>query len=184
MEKTRSVAMRPGWTKFIVTPAKAQRAPDVDETLVLDEWNIGAGGFNAAMLGGHASHGGADNVFTINGRAEPDVRTIEVHTGDLVRLRYVNASSRSYHPMHLHGHQVKIVALDGNPLEHPIMRNVVLLAPGETADVEFVANNPGVWMLHCHDLHHSDAGMMMLVQYAGSERIVAGDGHTGHSHSH
>jgi FtsP/CotA-like multicopper oxidase with cupredoxin domain len=169
---------------FVITPAHPAAAPDVDEVLVLDEWNIGQGGFNAAMLGGHASHGGTDNVFTINGRAEPDVRTIMVHEGDRVRLRYVNVSSRSYHPMHLHGHQVRVVAVDGNPVKNPLTRNVELLAPGQTADVEFIANNPGVWMLHCHDLHHSDAGMMMLVQYVGSKRLVASDGHTGHTHVH
>jgi FtsP/CotA-like multicopper oxidase with cupredoxin domain len=73
----------------------------------------------------------------------------------------------SYHPMHLHGHQFRITALDGNPAPDPATRNVVLLAPGETADVEFVANNPGVWMLHCHDLHHADAGMHQMLRYEG-----------------
>ena len=56
--------------------------------------------------------------------------------------------------MHLHGYTFQIVALDGNPLAHPIQANTVHLAPSQTADVEFTANNPGIWMFHCHILDH------------------------------
>ncbi len=159
---------------LVISPkAPARELPDVDRVLVLDEWSIGASGYNSAMLAGHGAHtGGASfNVFTINGRAAPDIEDIVVKKGDRVRLRFVNASSVSYHPMHVHGHQARVVALDGNPVPSPTVRNVELLAPGQTADVEFIANNPGVWMMHCHDLHHSSSGMTMLLRYEGYEPV-------------
>lgn len=56
--------------------------------------------------------------------------------------------------MHLHGYTFKIVALDGNELQTPIEANTVVLAPSQTADVVFTANNPGKWMFHCHILDH------------------------------
>jgi FtsP/CotA-like multicopper oxidase with cupredoxin domain len=170
---------------LVITPRAAPAAPDVDKVLVLDEWHVGSGGYNAAMLGGHASHAGGDaNLFTINGSADPDVPDIVVKRGDRVRLRFVNASSRAIHPMHLHGHQMRIVALDGNAVPAPLQRTMVPLMPGETADVEFVADNPGRWMLHCHDLHHSDAGMMMFIRYEGWQPLVEDGPGDGHSHSH
>ena len=60
------------------------------------------------------------------------------------------------HPMHLHGMNFRIVAYDGVPLPpgQQIVRNTVPLAPGEIVDIEFIAENPGTWVFHCHILHH------------------------------
>lgn len=167
---------------LIVSP-KREVAADVDQVIVLDEWSIGSGGYNAAMLAGHGSHnaGSSFNVFTMNGRAAPDIEDIVVKKGDRVRLRFVNASSVSYHPMHIHGHQARVVALDGNPVPSPTVRNVELLAPGQTADMEFIADNPGVWMMHCHDLHHSSSGMSLLLRYEGFKPVS--DEHGGNEKS-
>jgi FtsP/CotA-like multicopper oxidase with cupredoxin domain len=169
---------------LVIEPRRRTAPADVDQVLVLDEWQVGAGGYNAAMMDGpgHAAHDAPYNVFTINGRAAPDVPDIVVDRGQRVRLRMVNASTMNYHPMHLHGHQFRVVALDGNPVPVPQLRNVVLLAPGETADVEFVADNPGVWMLHCHDLHHAGGGMHQLVRYRGYEPIGTEQGDHGGGH--
>lgn len=156
---------------LVIAPRKARAAADVDKVLVLDDWNIGKRGYNAAMMAGHGGHGGEYNVFTINGRAMPDIEDIVVKEGQTVRLRFVNASTMSIHPMHLHGHQFRITALDGNPVPAPHTRNVGTLNPGETMDVEFVADNPGVWMIHCHELHHADGGMGMLLRYEGFEPV-------------
>lgn len=163
---------------LLIEPRSPRAKVDVDETFVLDDWLIGAGGYNAAMMtgAGHGSHSTNYNVFTVNGQAAPDIPDVVVRRGDRVRLRFVNASTMSHHPMHLHGHQFDVVALDGNTLDDPVTRNVVLLAPGETADVEFTANNPGVWMLHCHDLHHADAGMHQMLRYEGFEPVGDGTG--------
>lgn len=159
---------------LVIAPKVRRPAAQVDRVLVLDDWSIGQGGYNAAMMAGHGGHGGEYNVFTINGRAMPDIPDIVVKEGQTVRLRYVNASTMSIHPMHLHGHQFRITALDGNPVPTPLTRNVNTLNPGETMDIEFVADNPGVWMLHCHELHHADGGMAMLLRYEGFEPVGQG----------
>lgn len=99
-----------------------------------------------------------------------------VKQGDLVRMRIVNPS-QTIHPMHLHGHDFKVVAKDGEPLEEPWVGNTVTVNQGETYDIVFLANNPGVWAFHCHDLHHvandgeEPGGLMMLVQYEGYEPV-------------
>jgi FtsP/CotA-like multicopper oxidase with cupredoxin domain len=100
--------------------------------------------------------GGSDteNVFTLNGKACPEAPALRVSKGSLVHLRLVNASAEESHVMHLHGYSFQIVALDGNLLARPIVANTVHLAPSQTADVEFTANNPGIWMFHCHILDH------------------------------
>ena len=71
--------------------------------------------------------------------------------------------------MHLHGHQFKVVAVDGNPVPEnaQLLRNTIPIHPGETYDIEFVANNPGIWLFHCHELHHADGGMIVPVVYGG-----------------
>ncbi len=119
-----------------------------------------------------AGHGaGTPDTFFMNGRSWPEAQPLRVKKGDRVRLRLINAGSTSTHPMHLHGHSFRIVAIDGNALPAPIMRDVVSVSPGERYDIEFVANNPGVWLFHCHELHHMDAGMAMLIQYEGYDVI-------------
>jgi FtsP/CotA-like multicopper oxidase with cupredoxin domain len=100
--------------------------------------------------------GGSDqeNVFTLDGKAFPEAPVLHVPLGAKVLLHLVNASSENDHVMHLHGYTFKIVALDGNPLAHPISCDTVNLAPSQTADVAFTANNLGKWMFHCHILDH------------------------------
>jgi FtsP/CotA-like multicopper oxidase with cupredoxin domain len=100
--------------------------------------------------------GGSDqeNVFTLDGKAFPEAPVLKVPLGARVLLRLVNASAENEHVMHLHGYTFRIVALDGNPLEHPFSANTVNLGPSQTADLAFTANNPGLWMFHCHILDH------------------------------
>lgn len=69
-----------------------------------------------------------------------------------------------HHPMHLHGHSFRVVARDGEPTSHREWRDTVMVAPRETVDIAFVADNPGDWMFHCHILGHLAGGMMSLVR--------------------
>ena len=88
----------------------------------------------------------------------PATEPIEVNQGELVRLRFINPS-QTIHPMHLHGTDMAVFAKDGEPLNAPQRLNTLDVAQGETYDVVFQADNPGTWVLHCHDLHHaSNAG--------------------------
>ncbi|MFY9228282.1 MAG: copper oxidase [Candidatus Microsaccharimonas sp.] len=156
---------------FIVEP-KGYQKPDKEYTVVLDDWQKGEGSFNKAMTDMNMEGMAMNmdyNLFTMNGLAFPDTKNMEVKKGDKVRIRLINASASTTHPMHLHGQQFKITATDGNPVPEAaqLTRNVVTLNPGETYDIEFTASNEGVWAFHCHELHHADAGMMTLLKYEG-----------------
>jgi FtsP/CotA-like multicopper oxidase with cupredoxin domain len=105
--------------------------------------------------------------FTINGKASPDTDPIVVYTGELVRIHFVNDSG-DIHPMHLHGHTFTILARDDQPLTgSPVLSDTVLVLPHQSYDIGFLANNPGIWMLHCHNLFHASHGMDMMVMYQG-----------------
>ncbi|HGO9412414.1 TPA: multicopper oxidase family protein [Bacillus cereus] len=105
-------------------------------------------------------------VYTINGKVFPDIDPIQVKKGDLVKMKLVNRSKMDDHPMHLHGHFFQVLSKDGKPIEgSPIVKDTLNLKPGEEYEVAFVADNPGEWMFHCHDLHHASAGMVTEVNY-------------------
>ncbi|MBL8670772.1 MAG: multicopper oxidase family protein [Alphaproteobacteria bacterium] len=71
-----------------------------------------------------------------------------------------------HHPMHLHGHAFRVLARNGKAAPRREWQDTVLIGPGETADVAFVADNPGNWMFHCHILEHQLGGMMGVVRVA------------------
>lgn len=160
---------------FIVEPKDYQK-PSKEFTMVLDDWQKGSGDFNMAMQDMGMSNSSMSmnmnyNLFTLNGLAFPDTKPLEVKQGDRVRIRLINASASTTHPIHLHGHQFKIVAEDGNPVPEAaqLTKNTLSLNPGETYDIELTANNPGVWAFHCHELHHAGSGMVTLFRYEGYE---------------
>jgi len=141
------------YAPFIIDP-KEQTAPlpDVDVDLMFSEMLIKDGQTFAAM----PMSGMEPNYFTINGKAFPNTETIEVKKGQLVRLR-LTSIGQFVHPIHLHGVPFKIVATDGHPVPEAaqLTKDTVLVAPGERYDIEFIASEPGQWMLHCHILHHT-----------------------------
>ena len=112
--------------------------------------------------------GGSGGNYTLNGAVFPHTKGITVKTGQLVRLRMINAGSAAIHPMHVHGHQVTVDAIDGNPVPKAMrmLRNTVTVNPGETVDLLVRAYNPGKWVIHCHDLNHVSGGMAMPFIYS------------------
>ncbi|WP_238006246.1 multicopper oxidase family protein [Dactylosporangium sp. AC04546] len=108
-------------------------------------------------------------AFTVNGRAYPYVTTQTVRAGDLVHLTVVNRS-RDTHPMHLHGHHVLALRYNGRPfLGSPLWMDTFDVQPGEVWEVGLRADNPGVWMNHCHNLKHAAKGMAVHLAYEGYE---------------
>jgi FtsP/CotA-like multicopper oxidase with cupredoxin domain len=106
-------------------------------------------------------------VHEINGAASPNIPPITVREGQVVRLHIVNDTSE-YHPMHLHGHTMSVLTRNGDPVAgSPVRLDSVTVGPHETWDVVFLADNPGLWMLHCHVLIHAAFGLTMSVNYAG-----------------
>lgn len=107
-------------------------------------------------------------VYTINGKTFPNTDPINVKKGDLVKVTLKNLSESADHPMHLHGHTFQVLSKNGKPLSgSPIRKDTLNLKPGDEYDVAFIADNPGDWMFHCHDLHHASAGMVTELKYEG-----------------
>ncbi|MEZ5707596.1 MAG: multicopper oxidase domain-containing protein [Burkholderiaceae bacterium] len=73
-------------------------------------------------------------------------------------------SNRFWHPIHLHGHHVKVLARNGQKLDTPSWRDTVLLAPRDSLELAFVADNPGKWLVHCHVLEHHAEGWALCLR--------------------
>ncbi len=106
-------------------------------------------------------------TYTINGKVFPNTGMLMVKEGQLVEIQFDNQSNL-YHPMHLHGHSFYVLAHNGKPLTgSPVRLDTVLVPPHSTYDIAFVANNPGIWMLHCHNFLHANWGMDTMLAYYG-----------------
>ncbi len=97
----------------------------------------------------------------------PDVPMFVVEEGDLVEVTLTN-DTKAIHPMHLHGHHVLVLSRDGEDASgSPWWVDTLNMQPGERYVVAFRADNPGIWMDHCHNLRHAAEGLTMHVAYAG-----------------
>ncbi|MGA8993890.1 MAG: multicopper oxidase family protein, partial [Nocardioidaceae bacterium] len=105
--------------------------------------------------------------WSVNGRLHPDLPMFLVREGDVVRLRIENHSG-DVHPMHLHGHHAVVLARDGRAATgSPWWFDSLNVRDGERFDVAFVADNPGIWMDHCHNLDHARDGLVTHLAYDG-----------------
>jgi FtsP/CotA-like multicopper oxidase with cupredoxin domain len=112
-------------------------------------------------------YGAFQNTHLFNRQSFPNTPTILVSLGQTVELRFINDTDE-YHPMHLHGHYFSVISKNGQPLTgSPVHLDTVLVGPHETWVVAFVADNPGLWMLHCHVLIHAAYGLSAMVSYTG-----------------
>ena len=137
---------------FVIHPRNpSMPPPDRDYAFMLSEWKIVPGTRRpdpSEMI--------EFNVLTFNGRAYPGTAPLLAKLGERVRIRFGNLSAMDHHPIHIHGHAWKIIETDGGPIpEEGQWPEVTVLVPvGTTRTVEFVANNPGDWAMHCHMTHH------------------------------
>jgi FtsP/CotA-like multicopper oxidase with cupredoxin domain len=105
--------------------------------------------------------------YTLNGASFPHVPMLMVAEGDLVAVTYINRSGQ-HHPMHLHGHHMLVLSRNGHPTTgSPWWVDTLDVAPGDTYRVAFRADNPGIWMDHCHNLEHAADGMILHLGYTG-----------------
>jgi len=103
--------------------------------------------------------------WTINGKAFPRMPMYMLRSGETVEFRFANHSHVA-HPMHLHGHHMLVFARDGRPVT-PWWSDTLEIGQGERFDVAVLAQNPGVWMFHCHNLPHAEHGLVTHVGYEG-----------------
>jgi FtsP/CotA-like multicopper oxidase with cupredoxin domain len=105
--------------------------------------------------------------WSINGHLYPNVPMFVVREGDVAVVHIENRSSE-VHPMHLHGHHMVVLARNGVPATgSPWWVDSLNVAADESYDVAFLADNPGIWMDHCHNLKHAADGMVAHLMYAG-----------------
>lgn len=105
--------------------------------------------------------GGAGYVWTLNGKPHGKNKPLDVRQGERVRLDFVNTTTM-FHPMHLHGHTFQVVNPGGGP---GARKDTTIVRPDEPVSVEFIADNPGQWMIHCHNNYHQSGGMMLTLSY-------------------
>lgn len=101
--------------------------------------------------------------WTVNGKGYPKNGMQYLYPGKRHRLVFVN-SSAEIHPLHLHRHTFELVSL-GNTHGSGVMKDVVNIPPHSTMEVDFVADNPGKTLFHCHQQLHMDYGFMQLFRY-------------------
>jgi FtsP/CotA-like multicopper oxidase with cupredoxin domain len=122
-------------------------------------------------------------IWHINGKAIHEDRTIEVREGDVVRFHFVN-QTMMHHPMHLHGHFFRVLNENG---EYSPWKHTVDVPPHGSRTIEFKADEPGEWMLHCHNLYHLKTGMARVVKYMSykpTPEIAHLQKHDPHLHDH
>ncbi len=95
------------------------------------------------------------NWLTFNGKSGPATTPLIVRQGDRIRIRLINLGM-DHHPIHLHGHQFVITGTEAGrqPASNWGPQNTALVGVAQARDLEFEANNPGDWMMHCHMPHH------------------------------
>ncbi|ARF55020.1 multicopper oxidase family protein [Streptomyces gilvosporeus] len=95
--------------------------------------------------------------WAFNGKPYTPDQRYPVAAGERVRMTFRNRT-KMWHPVHLHGHTYQLP--DGGP-----RKDTTVLVPGQTLSVEMDADNPGLWMMHCHNIYHSESGMMTVLGY-------------------
>jgi FtsP/CotA-like multicopper oxidase with cupredoxin domain len=120
-------------------------------------------GFNRWTINGAAFPMDA-NQMTANGApAMIHPASFHVKSGRRYRIRMRNASD-DIHPIHLHRHSFELTRIGGRPTSG-IMKDVVMLGGYQEAEIDFVADNPGLTLFHCHQQLHMDFGFMTLFDY-------------------
>jgi FtsP/CotA-like multicopper oxidase with cupredoxin domain len=132
-------------------PTPAPTAVDETIEMLIVENNAALDGFNQWTLNGEA--------FSM-ASMKP---LYNVHQGRRYRLKFRNASD-DIHPLHLHRHSFELTRIAGKPTSG-VMKDVVMLGAFQEAEFDFVADNPGLTLFHCHQQLHMDFGFMALFKY-------------------
>lgn len=153
---------------FIVHPAQPQ-GPRVDRdfALVTHEWKLPVGATRP-----DPNEMSDFNVLTFNSKAFPATQPLLVGRGERVRIRFGNLGPMDHHPIHLHGLNFQVTATDGGRVPESARRpeTTVLVPVGATRVIEFVAEEPGDWAMHCHMTHH-----VMMQMGHGLPNMVGAD---------
>jgi len=147
-------AFRWDYTRF-GKPGATAAAPDETIEMLFAKDNAEEEGFNRWTINGTA--------FPMNSGVQP--AAFHLREGKRYRIRMRNASD-DIHPIHLHRHSFELTRLGGKPTAG-ILKDVVMLGGYLEAEIDFVADNPGLTLFHCHQQLHMDFGFMTLFDYSG-----------------
>jgi FtsP/CotA-like multicopper oxidase with cupredoxin domain len=136
---------------IVVHPRGARAAVDRDFAIMLHEWRVEPGARRP-----DPNEMTDFNMLTMNGKSFPGTEPLVVKKGQRVRIRIGNLSAMDHHPIHLHGYQFRITETDGGKIPESAQwpETTVLVPTGSARTIEFVANEPGDWAMHCHMTHH------------------------------
>jgi FtsP/CotA-like multicopper oxidase with cupredoxin domain len=132
--------------------ANPAASPEPDESFELTFRDIGP------------QHGSQFDTWTINNKSWPDIEPLTVRSGKRYRLVFRNGSG-DQHPLHLHRHSFEVTRIGDKHLSG-LKKDVINVMPLDTVAVDFVADNPGDTLWHCHQQLHMDYGFMQLIKYA------------------
>ena len=104
-------------------------------------------------------------VWSLDNKVLSETDKILIKKGEVVRITIYN-NSMMRHPMHLHGHDFRVINGQG---DYAPLKNVLDIMPMETNVIEFEANLEGDWFFHCHILYHMMAGMNRVFSYEKQE---------------
>ena len=99
--------------------------------------------------------------WTINGKPYSDTEPLHIREGERPTITFDN-TTMMYHPIHLHGHTFQLIKADGSP---GARKDTIMVLPKQKLLAVLVADNPGLWMLHCHNTYHQEAGMQTRLDY-------------------
>ena len=136
------------YTRF----TNATAAPKPDDTFDLTFRDIGP------------LHGSQFDTWTINNKSWPNIDPLIVQKGKRYRLVFHNGSG-DQHPIHLHRHTFEVTRI-GDKQISGLKKDVINIMPLNTVEVDFIADNPGDTLWHCHQQLHMDYGFMQLIKYA------------------
>lgn len=168
------VAMRGMWGPLIVDPKKPsplEKKVTKDVVMMFSSWESP---YADSYGKGGSPHDVAD-YFSVNGKSFPMTQPIRVKKGDVMRMRLIGAGDET-HLIHLHGHDMLVIAKDGYPLKVPYYADTLAVAPGVRFDAIVQMNNSGRFVVHDHvDKHMSNNGGMMggpmtVVEYDGTPK--------------
>jgi multicopper oxidase len=141
-------------------PELNQRVGTIDMFTATTPVNLGrpqAGLDLPVVLGGNMMQ----YNWMINGKPYSQTDPLHVREGERPTITFDNPTMM-YHPIHLHGHTYQLIKADGSPGPR---KDTVIVLPKQKVQAVLVADNPGVWQLHCHNTYHQEAGMQTRLEY-------------------
>lgn len=159
------------YAPFIVKTATDKQYSG-DHVLTLDDWYLDAYGkrLPGTARGDMERYG---NIETVNGKTGPAIEPLIFQSGELHKIRFINASTAAVHTLRITGHQFRVTHTDGHPLVEDYLTDTVTLSPGERLDVEVSATGEA-GKNYAIQSDRSELGMLVPVRYReGQVPLVA-----------